>query len=342
LSKILVTGAAGFIGSNLCKRLNDDGHSLVMIDDFSFGYRENLSTEVTAAHQLVALDVRDGEAADFFSGVDCVIHLAGLSSLPICQSRPLEAFERNVLATISTLENARRSGVRRIIFASTSAVYENTRESPFTESSPVDPTLIYSLSKRNCEQIIQSYVENYGLDVVTLRLFNVYGPNQNFLRPNPPLMGYMSRMMINNLSPTFYSDGDQKRDYVYIDDVIDLIISVLNAELPPSQIINVCSQDLASVKDIYSLLIEHFPGAPAPSFRRSSEFWSDFRQLFESPYPLRVEIVEKEVNKYSLGSNHLARRLLNLEPKVGLRLGTSFVADHVKANRSRFSSLGSG
>lgn len=334
--RALVTGAAGFIGSHLSAFLIRNGWDVVLLDNMSYGNPRNLHFEDLGTLDVIELDVRRSDIAKMVGPVDVVFHLAGLSSLPACQENPAEAFSVNVNGTVNMLEMARIEGVKKFVFASTSAVYENEHRRPFVESADVKPSLIYSQTKAVAENVVTSYGRNYGLPGLSLRFFNVYGPNQDFLRRNPPLMGYICKALLHGEAPTFYSAGRQERDYIFVDDVLQILSDVTEHDTSNVSVLNVCSGQLASVSDIYKLFCEHFPGASQPNFAGEDGFWDSFPGLYEAQFPLRKAIVRDEVLKVSEGSNDLANRVLGWHPRVNLRDGIASVANFAKRNSSRF------
>ncbi len=335
--KFLITGAAGFIGSQLAASMVRKGHDVVLVDDLSYGRIENLIFENLKLN-LIQADVRDKAIGNLLDGVDIVFHLAAISSLPACQENPVEAFSVNVEGTINLLEASRKVGVKKFIFSSTSAVYENTVDKPFSESSSINPNLSYSLSKAVAEQVINSYVQNYGLTAYIVRFFNIYGPHQDFLRVNPPLMAYICRTLAAGERPIFFSSGEQQRDYVYVDDVVRMLDMLTIAELPSGTVLNACANETASVKEIFGLLSRYFVDPQIPEFQASETFWEPFAGLFEGSNPLKREVVSREVNKVSLGSYSLAKKLLGWEPLTSLEEGTKSVASFALSNMDRFHS----
>jgi UDP-glucose 4-epimerase len=252
MQTILITGGLGFIGSNLAQYLAKK-NKIIIIDNMSHGILENIKN--TNNIQIYKKDITKNEFTSFLETfnkkIDIIFHLAAISSLPECQSFPIKAYENNILGTINVLEMARKYKVKKTIFASTSAIYENYTDFPCNEMQPVlpEPRLIYSLTKLQGEQLCESYVKNYGLNISIIRFFNVYGPNQNSVRKSPPLTIYVIDCLLKNIQPTLHHDGTQKRDYVYIDDLIDLCEKVMNYN--ENILVNACSGKVISVKEIY-------------------------------------------------------------------------------------------
>ena len=207
----------------------------------------------------------------------------------------------NVGGTTSVLESCRRANVRRVVFASTSAIYENNTDFPSKETDEVHPTLIYPVSKLCAEEICKSYIANYDMDIVMTRYNNVYGGNQNFSRISPPLTIYIIKKLLDGESPILHSDGNQRRDYVYIDDVNKLNHICMRSKNAPGQIFNVASGMTVSVNYIFSTIAKALNSNIRPIFHTSSKYWNDYPILFEGR-PLQNKVLESEVNKFTLGS----------------------------------------
>jgi nucleoside-diphosphate-sugar epimerase len=242
------------------------------------------------------------------------VHLAALTSLPECESNPSECLSVNVAGTASVLKAAKDAGVKRTIVASTSAIYEGNTESeaPFAENIQVKPSLFYPLSKKLMEDVVQSYIVNYDMDIVTLRFFNVFGPRQDVHRPSPPLLNYIVKQVVKGESCTFYSNGEQKRDYVHVDDVVKLIELCINKPTARGQIYNVCTGTLTSVKDVVESAVTAF-GDLQYEFRPSKEYWSSYK------LSISKDAVEREVNKFSLGSCTKAMWELSWKPNKNIQ-----------------------
>lgn len=329
--KVLITGAAGFIGSQLAHRLWKNGCELVLIDNFSYGSKDNLIfPDVDLNDKVMNMDVRDVERiADVFSGrdIDYVYHIAGIAPLPDNQINPQQSIEVNVMGTVNILENARKYGAKKVIFASTNAMYENETEFPTREDNFKQPTLIYPNTKYTAERFCESYAKTYGMNITCLRFANVYGPHIDCLRKQPPFVGYMIRELFYDRVPVFHSDGKQRRDYVYIEDLIDMALLAQNQE--GFDCVNVSSNKNYSVNEMFAIAAklmkkEHI----VPEYVNSKNYWSKYPELYSGAYPIQEKILEHEVNKYSLCDNSFAREKYGWVPKVSMEQGLQNTIDY--------------
>lgn len=325
--KIVITGGAGFIGSSLGFKLCSQGHDVTLIDNMSFGYEENLKVDDKSFGTFVAADIRDKNISDLFKKADCVFHFAAISALPTCQSEPYRAIDNNVAGTANVLEAARISGVRKVVFASTAAIYENNKIFPCKESDETDPTLIYSVSKKQAEMLCMSYVRDCDMDISITRYYNVYGPNQDIKRKSPPFVAYVIRELLAGRQPILHSDGDQKRDYVYISDVNEMNIACMNKPNSKGQIFNVASGNAYSVKQIVEIIQKCIGTNLGPVYREADKYWNLYPELFSGEYKLDKEKVISEVNKFTLGSTEHSKAILEWETKVTIEEGLRSVVN---------------
>ena len=321
--KILITGGAGGIGSTLGYYLHKKGHDLILVDNFRNGYLENLKIGGETFGSFYQIDINSIEFCDLVKekNPEVVVHLAAITSLPDCEVNSAECIRINVEGTVSVIEACRKSGVSRIIFASTSAVYENTEvplEAGFDESDDINPRLFYSLSKKMAEEICLSYIQNYGMDIIILRFFNVFGPKQDIHRKSPPLINYIVREFKKGRTPVLHSDGNQSRDYVHSEDVAEIIERCLKIQNPGERIFNVSSNTSVSVREVVSAIKKGIPqfSHTEEEYRAPEKLWDSYPSLFEGKFPLKREIVEKEANKKSVGKNALARKILGWNPNT--------------------------
>ena len=315
---ILITGAAGQIGSGLAKLLIEKGHKLTLCDNLRNGYINNLKVDEEIIAPFYKVDIATQELLDLCGDqYDAIIHLAAITSLPDCESNPLETLRINVSGTANILEFARKYNVPHMIFASTSAVYENTDVEVFTEDLEINPRLYYSLSKKMAEEVVQSYQENYGLKVTTLRFFNVFGPDGDQTRPNPPLLNFVVRELKKGVAPELSGDGEQVRDFIWVNDVVSMLELCL--EKQPNDVFNVCTGVAVSVNQIATwvaeaLGMEHLGLCHKPA----QELWSRYPKMFDGEYPLNKVIVAKETTRYSKGSYQKAKEVLGWEPNTDI------------------------
>jgi nucleoside-diphosphate-sugar epimerase len=325
----LITGGAGFVGSQLGQRLVAEGHEVILLDNMSFGHLDNLLVDGHPFGRFLCRDIRDPRIHDVYDGVDCVFHLAGVAALPVCQADPREAYDINVAGTGAVLEAARRAGVRRVVFSSTSAVYERTRSTPLREDDGIAPDLVYACSKQSAEVLCRAYAANYGLDVVVCRFFNVFGPHQDVLRVSPPFTSLVARELVHNRSPVLFNDRtDVLRDYVHVADVVELLVRVMRDEAQHAgDVFNVCSGVGHSVPELYDAFLRVSGKSIEATFRDPAEFWSRYPVLFDGPRPLSRERVIEEVYKSAIGSNEKARNAFGWRPERDLLAGVRSVYD---------------
>jgi nucleoside-diphosphate-sugar epimerase len=322
LSKVIITGGAGFVGSQLGARLAREGHDVVLLDNMSYGHLDNLVHEGATFGRFVCRDIRDPQSAALYEGADCVVHLAGIAALPANQLDPREAYDVNVGGTGAVLEAARRAGVRRVIFSSTSAVYEKTKAPVLRESDPVQPDLVYASTKLAAEQLCRGFAVNCGMDVVVCRFFNVYGPHQDIQRTSPPFTSYVARELAHGRAPVLYNNTDARRDYVHVDDVIGLLVRMMRAEGRfAADVFNVCTGEGHSVPELYAAFQEVSGKAIPAVYDDPSKFWDRYPALFAGPFPLARERIVEEVYKSAVGSNDKARSTFGWAPQADVRAG---------------------
>jgi UDP-glucuronate 4-epimerase len=234
LSRIVVTGGAGFIGSHLCEALLADSHQVIALDNFDSFYdpsikRENLSWALQEKlFTLIEGDIRDERTVNdvLAPGVDAVVHLAALAGVRPSIEEPHRYADVNVMGTLALLEACRRNGVKKFVFGSSSSVYGDNDKVPFAESDPVDhPISPYAATKKSGELLCHTYHHLFGINVTCLRLFTVYGPRQ---RPDLAIHKFARLIESNDPIPVF-GDGSMMRDFTYVDDIVSGIRSAIVA-----------------------------------------------------------------------------------------------------------------
>ena len=323
MSKILITGATGFIGSQLAYKFLKEGHKLALVDNMSYGHEDNLIfDDEDLSKCLNIVDIRDREKLEvmFRNGkFDYVYNIAGIAPLPDCQSNPCEAVDVNVNGFVNILELSRMYGVKTVIQASTNAMYENETGFPTREQFDNLPTLIYPNTKYCAERFAQSYCDTYGMNVCCVRFANVYGPHVDCLRKQPPFVGYLIRELYYDRTPIFHSDGKQSRDYVYVDDLTDLLEKVQNCK--GFDTVNCSTNKSYSVRQIYEVAQNIMNKNIQAQYVDSSNYWKKYPQLYEGEYSIKPEVLEHEVNKFSLCDNTHALARYNWQPKVDIEEG---------------------
>lgn len=269
---ILVTGGAGFIGSNLCRQLLSQGHKVINIDCFDDFYDpeikyRNIENEVLHSDYLLQkIDIRDEESVmRFFDKykIDVIVHLAGLAGVRPSIANPEKYFQVNVLGTLNILNAARKHNINKIIFASSSSVYGNNDEmSPLVEDVAAGKMISpYAISKKSGEDLCYYFHKEYGINIIVLRFFTVYGPGQ---RPDLAIHKFV-RLISNGETIPVYGEGDSLRDYTYIDDIVKGITATIDFLREKSlvyEIINLSGQKAIRLKDMIAQ-IEHSLGKKA-------------------------------------------------------------------------------
>jgi len=328
--KVLITGAAGFIGSQLAYYFWNNGADLVLIDNYSFGRVDNLVfPKHSFSDDIYHMDIRDKKGiADILKtgDVDYIYNMAGIAPLPDCQQDPVEAFSVNLGGLANLLENGRKYGFKKLIQASTNAIYENEIHFPTKESASVYPTLIYPTTKFCAERLAQSYCDTYGMSVTCLRFSNVYGPHIDCLRKQPPFIAYMIRELYFDRTPVFHSDGEQRRDYIYVDDLIKLAVKVQFGE--GFDVVNASSNNNYSVNEMYNIAKRIMKKNIQAVYAPDDHYWANYQELFEGRYPIKNEILNHEINKYSLCDNDYAKKKYGWIPEIGIEEGLQRVVDN--------------
>lgn len=237
-SKFLVTGGAGFIGSHLVKALLDKGASLVrVLDDLSTGDMNNIQIKDPKFEFIHGSTTNEADCHDAIREIDCVLHHAALGAVPRSIENPSLVTEVNVLGFVKLLNISVKSGVKKFIYASSSSIYGNL--------SP------YASSKQANESFAKSFSEVYGINMIGLRYFNVFGPNQNPNSPYSAVIPKFIKQLMNHESPVIYGDGTQSRDFTYIDNVVDANLKAIMNDLPNSVIMDIACSISRSIDEIF-------------------------------------------------------------------------------------------
>ena len=237
----LVTGGAGFIGSNIVKELLKRGEQVRVLDNFATGKRENLfEFRNNKNFELVEGDLRSFHIVrSAVKDVDYILHQGALPSVPRSINDPITTNDVNILGTLNILEAAKEFGVKRVVYASSSSVYGNSETLPKTEDMPIAPMSPYALSKYTGERYCQIYFKIYKLVTIILRYFNVFGPNQDPTSQYSAVIPKFIKLMRENKQPIIYGDGKQSRDFTYVDNVVKANILACRNEGIAGEIFNI-------------------------------------------------------------------------------------------------------
>lgn len=296
----LVTGAAGFIGSHLSEALLDRGYRVRGIDTFETGRRRNLDSLMDReGFSFVEVDVRNAErVGELTAGVEFVFHQAAVASVPRSIDDPVTATDTNCTGTAIVLEAARRAGVDTVVVASSSAVYGSDERLPKVESMAVQPESPYALSKHYTEQLAVQFSELHDVDTVALRYFNVFGPRQDPDGDYAAVIPKFAELMTDGERPVIYGDGEQSRDFVFVDDVVRA--NVLAAEGDATGVVvNVASGEQITIDELVD--------------RLNDVLGTDIEPVYDDPRPGDV--------RHSVADLELARETIGYEPAVGFREG---------------------
>jgi len=254
--KIVVTGGAGFIGSALARALVARGDDVWVLDNFSTGKRENLR-EVASQLTVVEGDILDAALLDrVLAGADVVFHEAAIPSVPRSLAAPLPSHNANATGTLNVLEAARRCQVRRVVYAGSSSAYGEPPSLPVVETMAPAPLSPYAVSKLAGEHYLRVYARVFGVQTVTLRYFNVFGPRQD---PNSQYAAVIPRFItaaLEGRSPTVYGDGEQSRDFCFIDNVVEANLRAADVEGASGKVFNIACGTGTSLNRVLALLGE--------------------------------------------------------------------------------------
>jgi UDP-glucose 4-epimerase len=266
MAQYLVTGGAGFIGSHLCRRLLADGHAVRVIDDLSSGQRDNLA-DIIDEVELVVGDLRDEALLDkVLRGVDYALHHAAVASVQTSVERPLFEQEVNAVGTLRFFEAARRAAVGRVVFAASAAAYGNNPTVPKREQMIPEPESPYAISKVMGEYYARVYSQLYGLQVVCLRYFNVFGPRQDPSSPYSGVISIFAERMLKGEAPVIFGDGGQSRDFVYVDNIVEANMRACTAPEAAGRVYNIGCERSVSILELVTALNEILGTALDPVF----------------------------------------------------------------------------
>ena len=301
MNKYLVTGGAGFIGSNIVEALLKIGHEVRVLDNFATGKRENILPLLKDSK----LSMIEGDLRSFHivraavKGVDYILHQGALPSVPRSINDPITSNDVNILGTLNILEAAKEFGVKRVVLASSSSIYGNSETLPKEETMPVNPMSPYALTKYAQERYCQIFYQLYGLETVALRYFNVFGPNQDPTSQYSAVIPKFIKAIMNDKEPVIYGDGTQSRDFTYVENNVWANLLACTAEKAPGEVINIACGERYTLHELVQMINDILGKNIEPRFEAD-----------------RAGDV-----KHSLASIDKAKEILGYEVKVDFREG---------------------
>ena len=304
MAHYLVTGGAGFIGSHLAEELIRRGHRVRVADSLVTGRLSNIS-------HIQGVDFLQGDLAEVefavraLQGIDYVLHQAAIPSVPRSVKDPVTSNRANVDGTLNVLVAARDAGVKRVVFAGSSSVYGDTPTLPKQEDMPSRPMSPYALQKVIGEQYMRLFTELYGLETVTIRYFNVFGPRQDPSSAYSGVISVFATALLEGRPPTIFGDGEQTRDFTYVANVVDGVLRACDADGASGEVINVATGGRVSLNSLFETM------------RRL--IGVDVRPVYAPGRPGDVRDSQADITK--------ARRLLGYAPTIGFEDGLRTTVD---------------
>jgi nucleoside-diphosphate-sugar epimerase len=311
MAKFVVTGGAGFIGSHLSEELVRRGERVRVVDSLITGKRSNL------AH-LNGVELVEGDLADLavakraLAGADYVLHQAAIPSVPRSVQDPIASNRANIDATLNVLVAARDAGVKRVVYAGSSSAYGDTPTLPKREEMPTNPLSPYALQKLVGEQYLKLFTDLYGLETVTIRYFNVFGPRQDPSSPYSGVISLFATAVLEGRRPTIVGDGEQTRDFTYVANVVDGVLRACTADQANGLVINVATGGRISINRLCQAMAEMAGVRVEPEH--------------VPPRPGDVRDSQADITR--------AREILGYEPVVSLEEGLRRTLDWYRTGRS--------
>ena len=310
MAHYLVTGGAGFIGSHLAEALVGRGESVRVVDSLVTGKRQNLAhlPKVEFLHG----DLADADVArEAVRGIDYVLHQAAIPSVPRSVEDPITSNRANIDASLNVLVAARDAGVKRLVYAGSSSAYGNTPTLPKVETMAPAPLSPYALQKLVAEQYCQMFTRLYGLQTVTTRYFNVFGPRQD---PSSPYSGVISifiSALCEGRRPTIYGDGEHTRDFTYVANVVDGVLRACTAENASGEVINVATSGRISLNTLFNTIRDLLG--------------SEIEPIYAEPRAGDVKDSQADISK--------AKRVLGYQPSVTFEAGLAKTVDWYRSSQ---------
>lgn len=305
IKSVLVTGGAGFIGSHLSERLVNDGYSVRVVDNFSSGYRENLSP-ITNKIEIQQGDLADVSVAEkACAGMDAVLHHAAIPSVPGSIKEPLATQRAGEIATLNLLNACVKHKLKRFVLAASSSAYGDTETLPSHEELPSRPMSPYAASKVACEGYVRAFAHSYGLDGISFRYFNIFGPRQDPKSPYSAVISIFMDKMSRGERPTIYGDGLQTRDFTYVENVVQAnLLALKSTRHLKGEVCNIGCGERVSLLELLATM----------------------NQVLGTNLEAKFEPARNGDIKHSIAHIQLAKELIGYVPMVGFTEGLKKLA----------------
>jgi len=308
MAKVLVTGGAGFIGSHLVCDLLDRGDRVRVLDNLSTGSKANLAG---LDIDFIEGDIRNAAVVqDSIKDVDFIFHLAAFISVAGSMEDPLACYDANLNGSLNVLMQASQAGVRRVVLASSAAVYGESA-SHVAENHPLNPQSPYAASKLAMEQAAKLFSQSFSLETVCLRFFNAYGPRQSPDSPYAAAIPKFIQVMLAGEPATIHGDGQQTRDFVYVRDIVEAMLLAADGDSIDDRVFNIAGGKSVSINELVEILQRFFPETPDP--------------VFAPPRQGDLRFSEADIS--------LAERALGYRPRIDLQKGLRITVEWFRANR---------
>jgi len=310
MDKFLVTGGAGFIGSNICRKLVADGCFVKVVDNLLTGKKSNLA-DVIDKIEFIEADMGDAEVAHSeMKDIDVVLHQGALPSVPRSVDDPAATHKHCVDATFTLLLAARDAGIKRFVYASSSSAYGDTPTLPKVETMPTQPLSPYAVGKLVGEYYCSVFSGVFGLETISLRYFNVFGPNQDPASQYAAAIPAFVTAILKDQPPTIYGDGEQSRDFTYVDNVVEANLLAARAKDTSGEVVNIACGEAITVNAIIALI--------------NDLLGKNIKPIYDPPRPGDV--------RHSLADITLAKNLIGYEPTISFKQGLQLAIDWYRNN----------
>ena len=310
MEKFLVTGGAGFIGSNICKKLTSQGCFVRVIDNLLTGKKSNLA-DIADKIEFIEADMGDESIARrAMKDIDVVLHQGALPSVPRSIDDPAETHKHCVDATFTLLLAARDAGIKRFVYASSSSAYGDTPTLPKIETMPVRPLSPYAVGKLVGEHYCAVFFSVFGLETISLRYFNVFGPHQDPTSQYAAAIPAFVTAILKDKPPTVFGDGEQSRDFTYVDNVVDSNLLAARAKHTAGEVVNIACGQAVTVNEVIDIINELVGKNITP--------------IYDASRPGDI--------KHTLADISLARKLLGYKPTVSFKKGLQKAIDWCRDN----------